>query len=453
LVTGSNPVSGATFLKHSISPNITNFQSDSRIRKSRYDTSTENYDTQHLRLYKVSDVYYYRRRINYKLVRISLRTKNIHTALKRKKILDLMNGEEMFQLETKDIKLAFEYDTEEELRTALELAHQMQIEATMQKVRETKAHIETAEQRDLKTFENLRDLYILKLERDGNSNPEDYVPTFKRLIDFFKEKDIYSLTTEDIEAFKTHLSTLIFRKKNLSKRTINKHLIYLKRALKYVDINVADKVALYGKKQVRKDTPKKENYTEEELNTILNYDYSDQKGKTAVLLALYTGMRQGEIRRIEQEDIKQDTKTGIHYINIPEAKSEAGERVVPIHPDILELVQQTQFPLVEDIENKNQFSKLARRSLYKALNSEGKTFHTLRANFIDSVTECNKENPNKFTLYIIQEIVGHAKGDKPSLTLDTYKKGFNLEDKFNIICETVQNFVSAHDRLKNCIIN
>ena len=429
LVAGSNPASGATFLNPLQTSTTKHFEDN---LATDYDTNRKNYATNSRRLYKVNQTYYYRRRINYKLVRISLRTKHIHTALQRKKVLDLM-GEEMFELETKDIKLAFEWDTEEELRTALEQVKQLQIETTIAKYKATKTHIETAEQRELKTFENLRDLYLLKLERDGNSNPEDYVPTFKRLITFFKDKNIYSLTTEDIEEFKAYLSTLIFRKKTLSKKTVNKHLIYLKRALKYVDITVAEKVALYGKKQVRKDSPKKENYTEEELNTILNYDYKDPKGKTVVFLALYTGMRQGEIRRIEQEDIKQDSKTGIHYIDITEAKSEAGERIVPIHPDILDLVLQTKFPLVENIENKNQFSKLSRRSLYKAIDAPGKTFHTLRANFIDTITECNIESPNKFIKETIQEIVGHEKNAKDSLTFDTYKKGFNIEQKYQAI--------------------
>jgi hypothetical protein len=56
-------------------------------------------DTAHIRLYKVNSIYYYRRRIKQKLFRISLHTKDIKTALKRKRVLDLLNGEEMFKLE------------------------------------------------------------------------------------------------------------------------------------------------------------------------------------------------------------------------------------------------------------------------------------------------------------------------------------------------------------------
>ncbi|WP_428737439.1 hypothetical protein [Sulfurimonas sp.] len=395
-------------------------------RNQNYDTNSRNCDTP-LRLYKVGHTFYYRRRIKQKLCRISLRTKNIKTALKRRKVLDLI-GEEMFQLETKDIKLVFEYDTEEELRTALEQVKQLQIETTIAKYKATKEHIETAENRELKTFENLRDLYILKLERDGNCEPSEYLPTFKKLIAFFQEKDIYTLTVKDMEDFKLHL------KNGLTKATVNKHLIYLKRALNYVDINVVDKVALFSKRQVEAEREKFDNYTDAEIRTILDYDYKEENAKKAIKIALYTGMRQGEIRKIEPQDIKQDPTTNIYYIDIPKAKSEAGERQVPIHPDILDLVLNTEFPLSDDIENKNQFSKFIRSRLYQAVNVRGKTFHTLRANTMSKLIDCTQDSANPYALNIIQEIVGHAHGDKVKLTVTTYKGGFSIEQKYNILC-------------------
>ena len=110
LVTGSNPVSGATFLDTQQTPINRVLEKLLASRNQNYDTNSRNCDAP-LRLYKVGQTFYYRRRIQQKLFRISLRTKNIKVAIKRKRVLGLINGEEVFQLETKDIKLIFEYDT------------------------------------------------------------------------------------------------------------------------------------------------------------------------------------------------------------------------------------------------------------------------------------------------------------------------------------------------------
>lgn len=58
------------------------------------------------------------------------------------------------------------------------------------------------------------------------------------------------------------------------------------------------------------------------------------------LIALFTGMRLGEICQLELTDIREDN--GIHYIDINEigekhVKSEAGKRQTPIHPFLVDL--------------------------------------------------------------------------------------------------------------------
>jgi integrase len=52
-------------------------------------------------------------------------------------------------------------------------------------------------------------------------------------------------------------------------------------------------------------------------------------------VALFSGMRQGEICELDAEDI--DTRNGIPYFNITAAKSEAGVRLVPIHSTLIKL--------------------------------------------------------------------------------------------------------------------
>ena len=436
LATGSNPVFGATKILSSETPINRDFQQvlSFRTPKSKnVDTTQKIYDTKYLRIYKVNHIYYYRKRIKQKLFRISLKTKDIKEALRRKRVLDLISEEQLFKLETKDFKLLFEYDTEAELRIALEQVKEMQIDSALRRFKEVKNHLTDIENKQtaLMTFEQLRDKYLTKLKRDGNSNPTAYDPTFKKLIEFFEDRDIAELKESDMEAFKDFLAVSVVRGKTLSKKTINKHLGYVKRALQYIDITIADKVALYGRRQVQKEEPKKENYTLSEVHKILKFDYPIKELSLVYKIALYTGMRQGEIRELSQEDIKLDSDNGIYYFDITEAKSECGVRRVPIHKDILDLVLSAKFPLIPDtIGNKNKFSKFARYHLYKAIeNRRERNFHTLRANFIDRIVECNKYSPNQFILDIIQEVVGHSSDDKKRLTLTTYKKGFSLQDK------------------------
>ncbi len=73
-----------------------------------YDTLSKKCDTQILRLYKVNETFYYRRRYKNKLFRISLRTKHLKEALYRKKLLDFVKGD--------DYELIFEYDMMEEFK-------------------------------------------------------------------------------------------------------------------------------------------------------------------------------------------------------------------------------------------------------------------------------------------------------------------------------------------------
>ena len=76
-----------------------------------------------LNLFKVKDVYYFRIKIKYKLYRKSLQTDSLKIALKRLKLIKMMNKEEllnMFTFKDKDYELIFEYETIEELELILE---------------------------------------------------------------------------------------------------------------------------------------------------------------------------------------------------------------------------------------------------------------------------------------------------------------------------------------------
>ncbi len=277
LVAGSNPASGATSL--SISQFFDKSQSSDSKNTKNYDTKPKNYDTsskQWKRLYKVGKIYYYRRRIKYKLFRISLRTKNFKVALARKKLLDLLSEEEMFQLEYDDLKIYFEYETEEELKIALEKIYELEKFRKLEQYREAKRKVQAIENIPTLTFQNLQVKFIefKKLTKKvGQGSINAYLTTFKYLIKFFNDKPIEQLKLEDYEKFQKFLTD-----KKLSPRSVNKHISYLKNFLdfavkrKLVSENEAKNIEMLDEKKhkmARRNII--QNYNNEEIQTLLTF--------------------------------------------------------------------------------------------------------------------------------------------------------------------------------------
>ena len=344
----------------------------------------------------------------------------------------------MFQIDTGDFKLLFEYDTEEELRIALEQAKEIQIQAQIQRFKEVKNHIESSEYKPSEnlTFELLRDKFVARKKADNLVNGESigaYNTTFKMLMEFFKEALIEELTVEDFEAWKDSM----IKEGGRKNRTINKHINYAKNFLKFaeerqlISHNTAQPLTLLDEKEDKQKRKQEiENFSHEDINKILNYKYKEPIMNKIMKIALYTAMRQNEINSLTQEDIIKDEETDIYYFNITKSKSVAGIRKVPIHKDILDMVLNTSFPLVPSL-TKNAFGKKCRYQLYKVINQgHGKNFHTFRGTFIEKAIEANKDKPN--AIFMIQEIVGHAKGEI-AITLDTYGKGFELSTLKEIV--------------------
>jgi len=341
----------------------------------------------------------------------------------------------------------FEYDTEEEYQLYLSQAlkaHQDLQKLKLEQYQTVKNSLEVIEKKPIKQELRLQELwqkFVIHEKRAGKElkQIEEYEPTFKKLREFYGDKkNMLELESEDIELFKEHLTHNIeVRGQRLSKKTVNKNLRYFRAILQASKVaelkQLAEEIEFYSQAIIKKESSKRENYTEEEIDTILNHSYNNLIDEAIIKIALYSGMRQGEIRRLSQEDIKQD-KEGIYYFNITQAKSEAGKREIPIHNEILDLVLGLSFPLIpEMIENRNAFGKRVRKALYSAVDTKGKTFHTLRANFIDNIIDNNISTENPLVLHIIKEIVGHAEAETDRLTLKVYKKNFKLRDKNEVL--------------------
>jgi len=435
LVAGSNPASGATILSNSQC--FDEGQSSNSKSTNNYDTKPKNYDTfskQWKRLYKVGKIYYYRRRIKYKLFRISLRTKDFKVALARKKLLDLLSEEEMFQLEYGDLKVYFEYETEEELKTALEKIYELEKLRKLEQYREAKQKVKAIENVPTLTFENLQIKFIefkKSTKKVGQGSINAYLTTFKYLIEFFNDKPIEQLKLEDYEKFQKFLTD-----KKLSPRSINKHISYLKNFLdfavkrKLVSENEAKNIEMLDEKKqkmARRNTIR--NYNDEEIRTLLTYNFDKSIYMQIFYLLAYTGMRISEVYNLSQDNIKLDQKSGIYYFDIQNSKTLSGIRKIPIYQKLLDMNLHINFPKFNGSEN--AFKKSVRRRLYKALPNAKENLqnvHTLRATFIERAIA---QNPDK--VHIVQEIVGHAKNHNDHVTIDIYSKGYDLKIKKEII--------------------
>ena len=349
----------------------------------------------------------------------------------RKKLIDLLEGEEMFKMKTGDYELMFEYDTKEELEAYLKMAQE-----TQEKIQEKKnlydivsSRVEKEAEKDFGKTLNFFDLeykFVDAKKKAGNvskSTYKAYSSTFLKLRDYFYKKQVADIPMEDYEKFREYLA----KKHKLKNKTINNHMNYVN---KFLDFAVLRKLIpennLKGLEGLKEEAVDKENFTDDEIKKILTYEF-EESYKNFFLIAAYTGMRLGEIHQLTNDCIKENDE-GISYFDIKASKSNAGIRQVPIHHEILESVLEIDFPIFKK-KTKDATQKAVNRRLYQVIDKNStKSFHTFRAKFIEKAVNANTKD-----IVIIQDIVGHSKGDKISLTVDRYAKGFSLKLKSNIV--------------------
>jgi integrase/mRNA-degrading endonuclease RelE of RelBE toxin-antitoxin system len=384
-------------------------------------------------LYRVGEVFYYRRKIKGKLFRISLRTKNIKVALYRRKLLDLLEGEELFKLKQGDYELIFEYDSIEELKEILEAtkATQEQIEQSINQYQKATNTIEIKSRNiqpeyGVKLKWNDLEIKFVEAKRKAGkvsqSTYKAYASTFNKLNEFFNRKTIDSLTVEDYEEFREYLA----KKYKLKNKTINNHMIYVNT---FLDFGVNRQLLKFNPvkalESLKEEESPKENFTDEDIQKILEYSF-EKNVKTFFKIAIYSGMRLHEIHNLKNKDIKQDSEC-IYYFDINKSKTKSGIRKVPIPEKILNEILETDFPIFKN-KTTDAVQKTMSRNLKKIIPEKTKTFHSFRGTFISKAVE---NYPEK--IVAIQEIVGHSKSDKDKLTLDTYAKGFSLKLKKEIV--------------------
>lgn len=400
---------------------------------TNYDTIQKNYDTKNI--CKVGNTFYYRKRIKYKLYRISLFTKNLIIAIKRVKILNLMEKDDLlFTLEKGDYKLIFEYDTHDELMEVLKLHNlhenlDIEVEKFENKNRLLKE--ESTKELEKINFFKLETLFINAKKEEAKKTQRKvgigtytkYAQTFSDLKKFFDIEKIDNITKERFEDFRDSLV-----KKGLQNSTINEKMMYINVFLKFAKVNgfikenkLASIKSLFVK-EVEKDI-----FTNEDLKNIFNCNRIKDDHKKILKILLYSGMRIMEIYNLSKQNLKTN-KDGIKYLNLEITKFDK-PRDIPIHKEIEDILFNLDFEKIRNTWKPTRYANYSNEQIFKAIPKiQEKTNHTFRANFVNFLI-------NKFPdqIEVIQEIVGHEKEAKTKLTIKKYGKGFNLEVKKKLI--------------------
>ncbi len=339
----------------------------------------------------------------------------------------------MFKLKGPDYELFFEYDTFEELEAYLKLTQADREQVLKAKADYENVHnqVEKQSQKDVGDSINFRELeykFVAAKQNTGKvgaSTYKAYSSTFEKLFEYFKNRAIKDLDIKDYEKFRDFLRDT----HKLKNKTINNHMNYVNKFLEYAVIyKHINENNVKGIESLKEEDVNKENFTDEDIRNILAYEYNEPAIENFFLIAIYSGMRLGEIHNLTNGDIKQDND--IYYFNIREGKTKNSIRQVPIHDEIIEKVLEMDFPLLPK-KTKDAAQKALNRRLYKVIDKNStKSFHTFRAKFIENAMNANPEDSK---IILLQDAVGHSKSKEASLTIDRYGKGFALKLKKEII--------------------
>ena len=251
---------------------------------------------------------------------------------------------------------------------------------------------------------------------------EDTIPNLA----FYKkvQKNMKTLPYDFLRAKKWRGKSWEWIKENLPKKsykhlnpaTINKHInfhIQFFEWLEYNDIKYKSDMnkikALY-----ESDIIIKEEYETEDLAKIFRSDLKSEF-KDFCLVALFTGLRLGEISKLTSKNINQE----LNFIEIFSGKTKNAERAVPIHTNIKDILysklnRRNGFLFFEGNTDAN--GKKLNRALNKIIEDEHKTFHSFRKTFSQSIEMINVAEEK-----YIKFLMGHS--NKSDITMRDYNLG------------------------------
>lgn len=164
------------------------------------------------------------------------------------------------------------------------------------------------------------------------------------------------------------------------------------------DIITKDYSAFISLESIQADVSEKY-FTKEEL-TLLFTRHDKSLASDGIMILLYTGMRIGELLGVKCDDVNLEKRT----IHVRGTKTVNANRVVPIHTDLLPVIERRLGAgeyLIEGIKDYHEFNRLHYKKHMGALRIKH-TPHALRHTF---VSIADSHNINQTTL---KRIVGHS---------------------------------------------
>ena len=229
----------------------------------------------------------------------------------------------------------------------------------------------------------------------------------------------------------------------LSDKSVNHHLQYLSALLRWATLeeiiggNPAEGLAI---RKRQRDWEERFAFDGDQLQSLLGTLWADEdrlERRWVPLIALWSGMRQEEICQLRHCDVVE--RDGVHcFLITAEAgtvKSAAAERLVPVHPWLIDAGFLTEVWSQDKVETKERLwpclrkTKLGRYSnavckwfsrykQEKGFKDRRYCFHSLRHTFINAMKQQEVPEP------VIRQLVGHQEA---SITLGRYGKDYDLE--------------------------
>jgi integrase len=225
------------------------------------------------------------------------------------------------------------------------------------------------------------------------------------LVPFFGEMRLDQIKTERIEEFKAQQSAT-----GVTKKTINNRLAILRKCLN--DANEWLGIPVPKIKLLKADPPKTDYLTPGEQELLL--EHADGHIRTMILLALRTGLRQGEIRGLQWTSIDWQNRimtvrhTWYDYKHVLVSPKGNRERHIPFDAEMYELLypdrKQSGFVFLSPYGEPytchrliDELAKVCRKAHIRKIG-----WHALRHTFATSLTSRSVPLP------IVQTLLGHS---------------------------------------------
>jgi integrase len=154
-----------------------------------------------------------------------------------------------------------------------------------------------------------------------------------------------------------------------------------------------------------------------------------------VKMGIYTGMRIDEIINLKKENIDLKEK----LITITKSKTKSGLRVIPIHKNLFDIIENRYKNAINDFlfssdGNKDKMTKRISKCVRKFISEPSKRFHSTRKNFAQELYFHQQQNLIQENT--IQRLLGHSNKDNISFSvynlskidIDVLRKAIDLID-------------------------